>query len=1509
MALHTPASPPVELRDNPLVSGKVTVGLLTAQRPKFKVLVPGENKALEQQLHARGFQFVKAPGAYDGPEESYMVIGPTREQMFDLGKKFGQEAVVFSKGGQHEMLYTNGPNEGKFHPSLPQFEYWPHTDEPPENYYTTMPEGGHIRLHFDWDTLKDAPQNFASKAPSSPQEQPDPVGEGGSSLGKSQRVLGALKKSLGMMQVRHPHAYPWHDHHTGHHPKATVPGGVAISSKQELVKDEPGAHAGKAAGHMHETGSFQPDKPVAHPHTDGAIPGKNDQAAGAGVPTYAKFASAYGTIDKTQPSNLAHYDYTGKGEAVSKLLADHGFQHYYAGGRYGKPDLANRNYNTGHLMVYDPTPQSGGDFGDFETTDNWRKVHELAHALVYPELNRIYGEGRRIGRLGKHRTMREAQRAVHWEWLAAHKQRELSKQLGVEIPDETFNREVNTVMHDALHRAVTGKFTEPSEEGFKPHAHLVPLEHALGQIATEARNLGLQGPHDLMIKAETTTKSPVTLDDIRLGVAGALKKAVKDYEDHLLDLRSRETTALAEGKQRKNASQVHPTALINVRPMRKDEAMGYGSPTPQTNQLAGTSSGSGMALAEAPYTGPERRTSVTVQRGTGERISLPARHLARIQASRPQAASQIKVTTPTGQVLHVGTDQLHELAPPRKTPTIFQRLGLGKGELTKSAFASVTDKRATAGEHVKPLDAPTTPPPKSAFASVTDKRASAQPPAPPPPALGAPAPLSPHDPRLRGMVSTITGKPYEPPEEPLPGPGMADEDVPNLRSGPGLLARFTAAWRGAKQGFSMGKAEHQLQALLPSLAGSLNAQGEQALGKALAKAGFITSMHQKARGTLAAARLMSSVATTPIVTPQDPATMFSHAVPRPSRATTRSPIMSKSLNKAGPANMGAKPPSGGTPGAPKMPKPATPKVGGAPAGGAPTPGAPKVAAPKLPAPKAPAMPKPTVPATGVPPKPQMGKAELGGKVTLTPERAAQYVASKHGQLQPHEHLARAKHHMAQFNATGDHNHLHVANAHGLHAIGMGKGEAGSLSGSGTHMNAPMALSEADMAKTAPPGFSEETMHKLKAQQKAKGQDEASAFKIAWAQHNKTVKKAENEPTDEQIEGMIKPSDEGKKDLPGKKDVKDVTPDKHGSGGEEKKLGKAALPAAAPSRLSQMHAAYKGAAPAAPPAPTGLGLHKAAWDPKHQELHDQVLNTMGFGHAQPGPAKPQAWDRRGGARLGPGDQITMTSVAGGKPSAPVPHNPSLPFGGQPFTLQSVAAKPAGMPQATSPASQAAMTQATPRTGLLDRFKAAHKGGTAAGQPLVRSELAKSTLDKLQGVSGRALDDEGDRQAVKVHLVKEHGLSAEHAHKIVHGHQSLSLDDEGDRKKLASAIDSHKAGMKKAESEEKYDGPTTAPACKDCGGKTEFHRFNAGHYEYQCKGRECGKMNKIPRKGFKKSEPVEQLQALVKSAKGELETMKKNGELCKRCQSEPIHKNSLCKGCGEHKAMRKREGNEQ
>lgn len=252
----------------------------------------------------------------------------------------------------------------------------------------------------------------------------------------------------------------------------------------------------------------------SHPHTSVPEPGQtpsalNDQAVTKGQSAgslYQNIARDYGTLEPGRKSNLRFYDYRPHEPAVDNLIREHGYQTYFAGGKYGKPDLANRNYANGHLMVYDPTPESGGDFGDEAYTRSWRKIHELAHGNTLPDINAKYGEGRRIGKLGVQRTLREAKRAVEWEHLVSMRQRELSKKLGHEISDEDWAREYNVTLHDAVHRAITGQFTNPDDEGFEPSSKPTPLSVSLNKLENAARAMGLKGEDDLLPKKSIPKK-------------------------------------------------------------------------------------------------------------------------------------------------------------------------------------------------------------------------------------------------------------------------------------------------------------------------------------------------------------------------------------------------------------------------------------------------------------------------------------------------------------------------------------------------------------------------------------------------------------------------------------------------------------------------------------------------------------------------------------------------------------------------------------------------------------------------------------------------------------------------------------------------------------------------------------------------------------------------------------------------------------------------------------------
>lgn len=656
---------PSHLRSHPIFSGSA-FGLMSGESPRFPASQKPTHENLVNVLRNQGIAFEETHGRYDDPERSVIIHSPTREMMHHLGKHFGQESVVYSNGGKHELLYTNGEHEGKSRLTKPGSEPISWFHEAPENYYTHLPNHGYFGINFDFDQ---DPQHHgptqvapAAPAPMAKANPPSdilqvlqdelglqgwnnaqiPQGTGMSALDSERSKLAGHKdpdwrtaiaqrtdqhagrleadaqaqnqtfgEDLGSVaenQVMHDIALadksrdPSDPNYAGNayvrdsrNPSIAadmhynnLPG---VQDADNFGKDLTGASATpteaatSVAGNM-PTGNEMRAAWKSHPHSydwhDGhsdhhqtapnlqaiqksfglykADLPKNDQVAGVGASTYAKFAGPYGEVrGSAQPSDLTHYNYHGKLPQIEALVKQHGFKTYFAGGKYGKPDLQAKNYNTGHLMIYDPTPQSGGDFGDHQYTNAWRQIHELSHALVYPELNSIYGEGRRIGKLGTHRTPNEAMRAVHWEWLAAHKQRELSAKIGVHVPDDVFHKELNTVMHDAVHRAVTGQFTEPAGEGFVPHSHKVPLHIALDTVRNEAQAMGIQHPHGLakrpMMKAWPKGATE-TQDSPENQANAAAHKAVIERAEVFGD---------KQEEQGLPRTGVHPNSLTNLR--------------------------------------------------------------------------------------------------------------------------------------------------------------------------------------------------------------------------------------------------------------------------------------------------------------------------------------------------------------------------------------------------------------------------------------------------------------------------------------------------------------------------------------------------------------------------------------------------------------------------------------------------------------------------------------------------------------------------------------------------------------------------------------------------------------------------------------------------------------------------------------------------------------------------------------------------------------------------------
>ena len=145
------APPPQHAQEHPVFSGE-PYGIVTAENPKFPTAVRGNNRGLEDRLNRSGLKYDKVAGHYDSPEHSFIVYGPTRDQMRQFGKEFGQESVLFGEGGRHELHFVNGANEGKYIKDRGD-QPVSYFNMPPPNYYTALPGGGFVRINLDWDNV------------------------------------------------------------------------------------------------------------------------------------------------------------------------------------------------------------------------------------------------------------------------------------------------------------------------------------------------------------------------------------------------------------------------------------------------------------------------------------------------------------------------------------------------------------------------------------------------------------------------------------------------------------------------------------------------------------------------------------------------------------------------------------------------------------------------------------------------------------------------------------------------------------------------------------------------------------------------------------------------------------------------------------------------------------------------------------------------------------------------------------------------------------------------------------------------------------------------------------------------------------------------------------------------------------------------------------------------------------------------------------------------------------
>lgn len=192
--------PPV----HPIHSGQ-PFAIVSGEQPRFQPEVQGGHKGLEQLLAQGGFQYEQTHGNYGGGASKspvFVLYNAPRDAVMELGRKMGQESVVYSENGQHELIYVNGKNVGRYHPpATGGMEV--HPSAPKDGLSTQIPGVGHVRLNFDSTKLVEVPKKGSAMNTEDTQKSEVSVAEFKQKLAQALRSkITSLSKSLEDLAVR-----------------------------------------------------------------------------------------------------------------------------------------------------------------------------------------------------------------------------------------------------------------------------------------------------------------------------------------------------------------------------------------------------------------------------------------------------------------------------------------------------------------------------------------------------------------------------------------------------------------------------------------------------------------------------------------------------------------------------------------------------------------------------------------------------------------------------------------------------------------------------------------------------------------------------------------------------------------------------------------------------------------------------------------------------------------------------------------------------------------------------------------------------------------------------------------------------------------------------------------------------------------------------------------------------------------------------------------------------------
>jgi hypothetical protein len=171
-----------ELKDHPLFSGSQSVGMISGESPRWLHKLPLSqqdqvqrfgHQMLGNDLKNMGLRAESTEGSYGGPEKSYIVYGATHGQLNHLAGKYGQDSVLYAPSGHKsaKIQYSDISEDeqgkslkGHYRPSLGTYNY--HPTDPPEDFFSKIPNKGYVRLNFDWDkpAISSEPSKEITKA-------------------------------------------------------------------------------------------------------------------------------------------------------------------------------------------------------------------------------------------------------------------------------------------------------------------------------------------------------------------------------------------------------------------------------------------------------------------------------------------------------------------------------------------------------------------------------------------------------------------------------------------------------------------------------------------------------------------------------------------------------------------------------------------------------------------------------------------------------------------------------------------------------------------------------------------------------------------------------------------------------------------------------------------------------------------------------------------------------------------------------------------------------------------------------------------------------------------------------------------------------------------------------------------------------------------------------------------------------------------------------------------------